>query len=720
MSKIQDDPTASDEIPHMLVDEPKAVVTDDNGDDDGDVGGLAVPNKQDSEKLHLEMERSRLAELSATSSQEKPKELSEKEWRAIMKVDLKDKPKIQHPTLGEVVQVAPGVVARQVSAKEAYEKHLVTVADKKMPTDELERKRFSLLISARNNKDTDMIVALNNARTKEDMELAIGESIKKLRGIEHVANQKSVQQMFEHNEDEAKKVYEALKKDGRVLKLDPGMVSKEKTITPEAVAELRRRGVNVFIQRMPGSDPYMNKIRADAELATAFVEQRLGQFPDGIDANSTDEQRKELQLAAQASAAALSRLDAERDTITRSDGEELAVRINFEEFYTSMKAQRIETKDMRQFLHEHGHEIGMQMRHGEEKSSHTLVFLELLDCAVFVPRLCLAMAMDPMPRVVEFSRVYNVYRATSIVLRNLKLLKTRKQIEKLEDKKKAELKRKIRETSGDVVFPKNSDEEEPWMHKEIAVEDVSEEFGRMRVRARANLLDSVRAITEWFANESRHHSEQATASTTDAPTLPGPPTFSREEVTADPTVLVRYFYRNLWLFVQRFAGDVLRAYEFSILLQLHEYLPRSTATFWRSVARLPDNKQCPGVTKKLVKEENGHLTRWRTFSSELIDSLVAKKIKIDLSFPPAMANERVDPAIDWSPTFEQMEKYYRDMASLFVLSNKEVKRLVNEAAKKVNANKKKPDNAAVSPSGAKTSDLLNAVDEVVEREENET
>lgn len=700
MSKIQDDPTASEEAPLVLDDSEKVTVTDADGEKE-----VAPSN--------LQLESVKISQLSTQPSQEAPKELSEAEWRKIMKVDLKDRPKIQHPTLGEVVEVAPGVVARQVSAEEAYNKHLATIGDNKMPTDELEHKRFTLMISARNNKDTNMIAELEKARTKEDMELAIGNSLKKLRGIEHLAQQESVKKMFENNEAEAKQVYEALKKDGRVMKLEKDWVTKEKTITPEAVEQLRRRGVNVFTRRMPGSDPYMNKVRADAELALQFANQRLAVFPNGLDETSTEEQRKELMVAAQASAHALARLDAERDTITRGDGEEITVRVNFPEFYASMKSQHIETLDLRQFLHEHGHQIGMAMRHGEAKSSHTLVFLELLDCAVFVPRLCLAMVNESMPRVVEFSRVYNVYRATTDVLKFCKLLKTRKENAKISGKRQRELKKKIDESNDDVSFSKNHNNEKPWMQREVSVGGVSDGFGEMRLSARTSLLENVRALTAWFASESRYHAGTSSTSSTAKETWK--PTFTRGEFEADATVLVRYFYFHVWNFVQRFAGDLLRAYEFSILLQLNQFIPRSTAEFWSSSAKIPDSVRCPGVTQKLVKEKNAQLTRWRTFSSAVIDSLVAKKIKIDLSFPSTMAEERVDPQTNWSPTFAEMAKYYRDMASLFVLSKKQVNRLVTESAKKIDSEKKKDANG-VKPTKKELSD---AADDVVEREEDE-
>jgi hypothetical protein len=610
-------------------------------------------------------------------------EISSYDWSMIDKESLDNKPVIHHPELGDVVEVRPGILAKRVSPEEQYQRHLGSFAGPRMPTEQLERRRFAMMMSAKNGGDAKFCDELALVSTLEQLDVTVADHMKNVRTMDDIVKDERNEEMLKHDEEESQRVFKALVDAGRVLKLESGetiVVNGKKQLTREAAERLRKDGYNVYVTRPPSEDTYMKDIRKKAEIAVSLVEgqMQLDSLKNGIDESTPQSVKEDLQVAVAAAAGAISKLEQEKNTITRHDGEEFCIRVNWDAFYKSLREEHVPTKDLREFLHEHGRKIAATMASLSRKCNEMLIFLECVDTALFVPRLYAAFIEQPTPRVIEFSRIYTVYFSLFSVLQSLPLLpkKSRLQAKIRSDKRKLE--KLAQEGGGDVTFPSDrSDFGGPaWTQSHFSCEDVSAGFTRLRNNARKKLLESVGALHEWFNFEKKFHTgkiKTADRKITDPELM-----FTAAEVAFQPDILEFFFYRQLWLFSNTFCSELLLSYEFAILLMLNEYLPPQTADFWRSVLMIPENIQCPGVTKKLVCENNVKMFEWRSFDSDVIknamDVYMVAAPKLDAKYD----DWNVSTEHNWSPTFKQMRKYHENMTSLFRLGADDVKKIVRD------------------------------------------
>jgi len=624
--------------------------------------------------------------------QQSPGSFSDAQWKEIYSEKLDNKPVIQHPQLGPVVEVKPGLFVRKVNAEDKFKQHLQEFKGPRMPTDELEKQRFHAMVYARNNGATQLLEKLQTVSTEEEMQLAVKEDRKKVGNIEQAMQHFGEQDtLFKHDPDEANKVLESLKKQGRVLKLKPGSVIDGKVLTREAVNELRDQGFNILVKRSPDQDPYMQKIRQDAANAMAFIEGKIqvDAGAKGVDKDTPEEEKRQLQVALATAANAISLYEREKNVITRHDGDQnIAVRVDLNDYYAKLKADHVYTNDIRQFMHEFGPAIHLSFASSEPKSSELMIFLECLDCAVFVPRLACLFADQPMPRVVEFSRVYNIYRAAAGSLQIINPAPSQTKLERMAKKAKTEIDKIIENDNADVQ-PANDRVEQAnqaigsWTQQRTSRQQISQGFSQLRLSARLQLLEKVRTLQGWLKKERAFHA--ASESDQKLMLASGFTTqFTVDEVKTIPNVLILFFYRQLWLYSQEFSIAVLQAYEFSILLQLETYLPKQTKDFWRTVSLLPEEIQCVGITKQKVLENNTHLTRWRTFDSNKVLAAAFKRHIVEIQLVPEIEEQRVDTTQSWSPTVKQIRKYYGDMCSLFQLSDLELRRMLDENNRRQN------------------------------------
>jgi hypothetical protein len=123
-----------------------------------------------------------------------------------------------------------------------------------MPSDALERRRFAMMMSAKRDEDTQLFDSLSQVATLDQLDVVMRDHMKTVKTMDDIAADPANAELLEHNEEEAKKVYDALVKAGRVLKLNPGEVAEKKYITKEAVERLRKDGYNVYVTRPPSED----------------------------------------------------------------------------------------------------------------------------------------------------------------------------------------------------------------------------------------------------------------------------------------------------------------------------------------------------------------------------------------------------------------------------------------------------------------------------------
>jgi hypothetical protein len=603
--------------------------------------------------------------------------LTRSEWKQIDKDGLDNKPLVEHPLLGQVVEVRPGVFARRITPEEAFKKHLAHFTGTLLPAD-VEQRRFTLMLEAKSNSDADELARLKLIKSVAEFEKYLTRDRERIKTMDDIAKDPNAQELLKQNAEQVELVRAALEKDGRVRKLPPGAIvvtpDGSKVLSREYVDQLRKEGTNVYVTRTEDKDTYMKKITQDALNAMAFIE---GKITLKEDADPEVEQ-----VAIEAATNALAKFEREKNVIMRSDGEELTVRLNLDSFVKACQEQKLSALDIREFMHENGNKVAHAIAATAADSNKFLIFTDTLVSAHYVPRLyMLLLHGQPSPRVVEFSRIYNVYRAAFSVLQPVCLSKSRKNYERDEKKKMAELAELAAAQKGDVVFPNvlqvdNAKQAGSWTQTETLAEDVSANFSRLRVAARERFYAKMEILQDWFGEETRYHSREHVAEfERKIATKKFTPTFVHADLEREPQVLSLFFYHQVWVFVQAQNQEILRAYEFMLLLMLEKWLPRATNDYWSSEIELPKDIQCPGVTRRLIIEDNGALTAWRTFDSPVLKHTLGRLMRVAPKFDSAFLDVRVHHEQAWSPTYRQMVKFYKDLCSLFRLSVKDIKQI---------------------------------------------
>ena len=600
-----------------------------------------------------------------------------------------------------------------LSPEEMFHRHIDSwtgarmVGKTQQGAENLERRRYLLLTAALRDHELDLRTALANlnvvpleirrlieATQSGDLQIAEGardrSQLKSMSDLlrKSKGNAKAVLKEMTRTE---KRLRDGMLKDGRLIKLDSGAFvrapqSGRKVLTHEGLEKLLRDRpeLNVAVRRDPANDTYLNAKRHDAMVAMAAVESGLQaseMLNDGVNEQSSALVKQHFNEVISASAYAMNEYRRSLDVITRRDGDQtVGVRIDLGEYYKGLKERRIPYRDLRELSRFNSFQLRQVIGVISDGVKEVLVVRELLDCAVYTPRLAALIVDQSLPRVIEFSRLYEVYFAALQLLQQVTRLPTQREVDHEENAFHAQFERAI---AGHAVTrisdgPNQHSRSEPWRQMRTTKEMVEESTSRMLITARDTLFARVRELSDWYRLETRYHNGDMKP--TEVNNLQYEPYYKRETYAEFPDIIAYNYYRELWRANQTFCISLLHSYEASILLYLQDYLPKEEAEVWRTRDILPldgnDAVVCPAVTVDNLHSNNDRLTEWRSFD---IDVRRRNMIADSIPAPPLNASlleRRVQTKHQpWSPTFRQMMQFHSVMNVLFKLPASEVANL---------------------------------------------
>ena len=568
---------------------------------------------------------------------------------------------------------------------EAYKRHKEKRGKEVMPTEDLEIRRFLLMRAAVADDSHDLVKFLEKADKGTQLNKVLaapkGPMVNEVMGM--LSQEKKSTKLLKSFDSTVSKMRDSLVDAKRAsdLKPDETVKTANGSVIPHdklagIVARLKGENpnLNVIIRRDPAKvqDDFMTNLRNDAKLARAFIEGGLQDeaFNDGINENTDKAVVLKFNTAIAASSAVLNNYERNRDFITRADGNHNeTVACSVDEHYKMLKKNGVPFVDIRTLKGLNREALRLEMGLMAEKCTEVLVMRELLDCAIFVPRLCLLLVQQPMPRVVEYSRVMRVYQATLRILSRINKLPTHSEVKKEQTKFQKEIKKMSEEF--DIKMIADPAHVEPWRSTRPTAEMVRRAFSQLTRQARDTLLESAVDLGHWYDRETRFHA--GTLSDAERKLHQFEPQFSELQMKENPHLIKLKFYQEMWRNNQVFALSLLRAYEAGILLQLQRFLPKEYNDYWMSRGLYPMDIQCSDHSVNLIKKTNVSLCEWRRLLI-VHASQVARGVIVPLPLPELEEGFHainVEPQQRWSPTFGQMMNLQRAMNALFRLSKEE-------------------------------------------------
>ena len=572
------------------------------------------------------------------------------------------------------------------SLEEAYQVHLKAWTGPKMKTENLERRRFALLIAALKDGDSPVAIRmLREATTGRDLNIANGARENSLlkamaEAVKSKNHRDSMRLYFEKLKQECSNLHDKLVAEGRVIKLPSDALIRaadgQRVLTAEALERVRKSNPKLNVIVRSGKDMFLSDAHHNAQVATAAVEsgfQAMQELNDGVTAESTADIKEKLQVVVAASANALMEYERARDVIQRFDhAANIAVSFDLDVYYADAKARGLPFRDLRQLKGFGPEAMRYEMGLIGDKVTETLLVRELVDCAVFVPRLAMLLTGQSMPRVVSFARIFPLYIAALRLVQRAVNLPTDEAVATEEEKFHARFAHMCEghsieriATGGPLLYK----ESEPWRSLKTTTKMVSEANSRALIASRDHMLHSMKTASQWFRLETDYHAGKLTKKQQKA--VGFTPTFDKAKVTEFPDVIAFQYYKETWKVNQKYCIELLRSYETGILLALTEYIPRDDVEYFTTSLVPPIGDQCPGVTLKEIGVNNAQLRKWRAFDLD-----VRERNTIVDALPTPLIDKRLhDRVIEkqqpWSPTVENMVSFHSVCNTLFKMPPEE-------------------------------------------------
>lgn len=615
--------------------------------------------------------------------------------------------------IGKVTQVSENTYRRETTIEQAFNAHMENFSGARFEgeqSDALEKRRFLMLMSARQRKCAKTQRLLYASTSVNDLD-SIDSDLRRTHAgnMDDLMKDSAPEQSFQEMRDASEKIYKNLMEEGLIITLESGEVvvnpeTNVRTVTQGAIDRLRGEGYNVAIVRKPEDDLYMKKLIEDSNIARAAIESGLQdpEFDEGVN-DQTDPAVVELAREKLVAATIVfNRLDRELPYITRNDGDHNAtVVLDVKAFYDMMDDMKIPTKNVQELINLNSGTIRSQLSliHGDFE--WWAMTLESMDTAVFVPRLYLLFVGQPSPRVVEFSRVMQVYFAVVQILKQTLDFPTEKVIEKRRRQFYKSLAKEIAKhgpQAQDNVkrFEQRKKKAQEWEETNISGEHISKTLTASRKKATLQLRANVEALACAHEVEVMYHAGQLG----DLAMREHKPKYDKETVREMPDVHALWYYNTLWDILQTFNHAVIMSYETMIIKMLRDYIPQETWEFWTTTPEKPDTHRTSPITADFVQKMNKDLTEWRDFDgfineTDLLDKELIPNPELDEGFD----DMPVCPTQSYSPTLGQMKRFVRDLntinridptkiSKLYAKKKKATEKMMNDSYKKTDQQRK--------------------------------
>jgi hypothetical protein len=456
----------------------------------------------------------------------------------------------------------------------------------------------------------------------------------------------------------------------RKVDLLPGEVDGN-FIKPEAIERLRKENPNMYtvIEYDPNDTPEMKELRQKALNASWAIAEGMPivDLDNGVNSESDENTKKLANAGVNAAAVALREYEMSRNVIKRQHTKSTVISVNYDAYLKSEAANNCILQDFRQVPWFNSDALRTAMALQTHKCTFTLALLPVMECAIFLPRLAQLLCNQPLPPVIDATRVYRIYiAALTLVELNLPL-KTHKEFV-------VQIKRKMKKVARETGAEFNDNFEDfpqSAFGNEISKEMYEDDKEKLHAAAMRDWHSMTKNALENLMREKNYHTSEASRALTNATSSILPGTLQK-----CPYIIEQFYYASIWNATQHAFIGFLHKLEACLIKRLSSYINGASCAFWMTDRELPTAARESEITSMYVRDNNAALTKYR---SEFIASIsnVAEYqacirkagIEYDEKSVPLGEVSDIDDTIvfapqPWSPTIAQMKKFVAHVQQL--------------------------------------------------------
>lgn len=501
-----------------------------------------------------------------------------------------------------------------------------------------------------------------------------------------------VEQYLDRFEVELDKVTQARQKFSVPLE-STDFVEGTQTVSREAMARIlqeeRAKGnkINKIVDRPDNEDPYLEKLRTDANRWKAIVDNGL---PNVTGDPSSAETQVALHETIECAANAIILYETEKqNVITRRDADPSRVvgLPKFDRLYAGMNQGRfpLERIDRQSWFTPQA--IVAAKKSMGDNFRTLFCHLPVLDGSLFVSRMLLLFSFQPMFPVVHFSmQLETLMAATVVVSENVRQMTATEKMRR-ERELRQELEAEAKANPGTFAMHQHFDQLPINAQSGISEPEIQASFDRLRQAAHTSWETTTVRLRDEHARCMAYYFDPNIDRASMIALSGFQPPYTDAQIEADRFLVTRQYLTNLWLVSMVHCQAILQAYEMRLLALLGRFLDTSAYEYWMQEPTFPEPVHDHVLTTRLIVENNAKLTCDR-------EELLKKYREIEgydktflgydleeLEVPPEEAFKTIVADIPSSPTVQQMAAYHRHCYLLFKISSEQEILLKNQAKK---------------------------------------
>lgn len=510
--------------------------------------------------------------------------------------------------------------------------------------------------------------------------------------IREIRKCQGVEQYLDRFEVELDKVTQARQKFAVPLE-STDFVEGTQTVSHEAMdrilKEERAKGnkINKIVDRPDNEDPYLEKLRTDANRWKAIVDNGL---PNVTGDPSSAETQVVLHETIECAANSIILYETEKkNVITRRDADPSRVvgLPKFDQLYAGMNQGRFPLERIdRQGWFTPQAIIAAKKSMGDNFRA-LFCQLPVLDGSLFVSRMLLLFSFQPMFPVVHFSmQLETLMAATVIVSENVRQMTATEKVRR-ETELRAELEAEAKANPGTFALHQHFDQLPINAQSGISAPEIQASFDRLRQAAHTSWETTTTTLRKEHARCMGYYFDPSIDRASMISLGGFQPPYTDAQVEADNFVVTRQYLTNLWLASMIHCQAILQAYEMRLLALLSRFLDTSAYEYWMQLPTFPEQVHDHVLTTKLIVENNAKLTSDREEllkqyrAIEGYDKTFLGYDLDELEIPAEEADKNIIVDIPSSPTVRQMAAYHRHCYLLFKISAQQEALLQKQAKK---------------------------------------
>lgn len=438
-------------------------------------------------------------------------------------------------------------------------------------------------------------------------------------------------------------------------------LTREPMTAAHVVAVAKANGLNLYVREEVGQEEQTEeykRLKANAEQAERFVKYGMQRedYDEGITESTPEAVKVKFTQDLLVAATAMRRFEEYKNDTTRSGEWMKHQSFKAKAFSDNVAKHTSDTyKRLDQLTVLDSIIIKTKIDENAQKLLAVLMFTEFTETVVFTSRVAKFVMQQPLPQTMQYSTLYNILSAALGILVKSDVAPSQEEL----DKKRKEENDMLAAAGATPLKKKKKNKTKklaPRLDSAYSREECHDAMLGFIAHARDVFINQFTGLCTWYNTLN-----------VEAENIGYYKKLGIPQPDVDVGAATRwqiYFYTCLYGIIQDYCVDRLNALEGSIILFLHEYIPKDQREYLSTVAKLPDNSHVhEGLAEATTPFRNSLRMQRAKYAAEAKEH----SGRADAPVPPIPAeliDEQVDPKRNWSPTYRELQEFMRFFSSV--------------------------------------------------------